>query len=89
MSFPKSVEAAVRIGLTWRPDSDLSLADRVDRALRRSSAVPCNGPVLPLVRRWGRVLERRVDGAVRCPLSERAAWPPIAGLRVRKMLVCQ
>jgi hypothetical protein len=40
MSFPEFVEAAVRIGLTKWPDSDLSLADRVDRALQALVCCP-------------------------------------------------
>ena len=40
MSFPEFVEAAVRIGLTKWPDSELSLADRVDRALQALVCCP-------------------------------------------------
>ena len=40
MSFPEFVEAAVRIGLTKWPDAELSLADRVDRALQALVCCP-------------------------------------------------
>ena len=40
MSFPEFVEAAVRIGLTKWPYSDLSLADRVDSALQALVCCP-------------------------------------------------